>query len=129
MGLQQQRAVLGTVGEVSWIASLAGTTDLHFQFSGRVYLGIPDSDGGDCTPLYQRYCGILSPEVFTYFLLKGLQSAADSNHDGTVTTGELFNYVQSEVRKATANAQHPQKIEGARNRGERSGRVKWMSTI
>jgi len=54
----------------------------------------------------------LSPEVFTYFLLKGLQGAADSNHDGTVTTGELFNYVQSEVRKATANAQHPKKIEG-----------------
>jgi hypothetical protein len=50
--------------------------------------------------------------VFTYFLLKGLQGAADSNHDGTVTAGELFNYVQSEVRKATANSQHPKKIEG-----------------
>jgi uncharacterized caspase-like protein len=51
--------------------------------------------------------------VFTYFLLQGLQGAADSNHDGTVTTGELFAYLSAQVRKATGNAQHPKSIPGS----------------
>jgi len=50
--------------------------------------------------------------VFTYFLLQGLQGAADSNHDGTVTTGELFAYLSTQVRKATGNAQHPKALPG-----------------
>jgi len=33
--------------------------------------------------------------------------AADANHDGTVTTGELFAYLNAQARKATGNAQHP----------------------
>jgi hypothetical protein len=51
--------------------------------------------------------------VFSYFLLQGLQGAADSNHDGTVTTGELFAYLSAQVRKATGNAQHPKAVPGS----------------
>ena len=37
--------------------------------------------------------------VFTYFLLKGLNGEADKNHDGVVTAGELFAYLQHAVPK------------------------------
>lgn len=45
--------------------------------------------------------------VFTYYLLKGLQGAADSNKDGTVTAAEIFNYVERSVHDATAGNQNP----------------------
>jgi uncharacterized caspase-like protein len=45
--------------------------------------------------------------VFTYYLLKGLQGEADSNNNGLVTVGELFEYVRKEVREATGDKQHP----------------------
>jgi len=45
--------------------------------------------------------------VFTYYLLKGLQGEADANHDGTVTAGELFAYLQRSVPGATESKQHP----------------------
>ena len=48
--------------------------------------------------------------VFKYFLLKGLQGEADSNHDGTVTTGDLFAYVSEQVRKATSKRQNPKHV-------------------
>jgi Caspase domain len=51
--------------------------------------------------------------VFTHFLLQGLKGAADSNHDGTVTTGELFAYLSAQVRKATGNSQHPKAVPGS----------------
>lgn len=50
--------------------------------------------------------------AFTYFLLKGLAGAADSNQDGTVTARELFRYVQLNVTKETADAQMPIYTEG-----------------
>ncbi|MCL4511180.1 MAG: caspase family protein [Bacteroidetes bacterium] len=31
--------------------------------------------------------------MFTYFFLKGLQGAADFNHDGTITADELIKYI------------------------------------
>jgi hypothetical protein len=49
----------------------------------------------------------------SYFLLQGLQGVADANHDGTVTTGELFAYLNAQVRKVTENAQHPITIPGS----------------
>lgn len=51
--------------------------------------------------------------VFTYYLLKGLHGAADANHDGTVTTGELFNYVRRQVMTDTARTQNPRAITGS----------------
>jgi hypothetical protein len=45
--------------------------------------------------------------VFTYFLMKGLAGAADSNGDGSVTADELFRYVQFHVSDDTFDQQLP----------------------
>lgn len=46
--------------------------------------------------------------VFTHFLLEGLRGAADrSPANGTVTVGELFEFVRESVRDATGGSQHP----------------------
>jgi hypothetical protein len=50
--------------------------------------------------------------VFTYFLLKGLKGEADKNHDGVVTAGELFAYLQRVVPEATNGRQNPRAMEG-----------------
>ena len=50
--------------------------------------------------------------VFTYFLLRGLQGEADRNHDGVVTAGELFAYLQQSVRQATDGKQNPRAMVG-----------------
>ena len=59
--------------------------------------------------------------VFTYFLLKGLQGAADTNGDHNVTFAELAAYLRQQVPKATANKQHPKIIKGAAERVPLSG--------
>lgn len=66
---------------------------------------ITASDVGEKSQEDSRWGG--GHGVFTYFLLSGLKGEADINHDGTVTTGELFQFVQREVRKATGNQQTP----------------------
>ncbi len=50
--------------------------------------------------------------VFTYFLLEGLKGKADLNRDGTVVAGELFQYVQQQVRLATGGNQNPTVVAG-----------------
>lgn len=45
--------------------------------------------------------------AFTYSVLEGLMGAADTDHDGFVTAGELIDYVAAEVPKLTHNKQHP----------------------
>jgi TPR repeat protein len=45
--------------------------------------------------------------VFTYYLVQGLQGAADHDKDGIVTLQELADYVTDNVRAATKNTQHP----------------------
>jgi hypothetical protein len=50
--------------------------------------------------------------VFTWFLLQGLKGAADSNHDGVVTAGELFAYLKQAVPQATAGKQNPRAMVG-----------------
>jgi tetratricopeptide (TPR) repeat protein len=46
--------------------------------------------------------------VFTHFLLEGMRGAADNNpKNGVVTVRELFEYVRTEVKKATKDGQHP----------------------
>ena len=48
--------------------------------------------------------------AFSYFVLKGMEGAADENADGTVTGEELIRYVTSQVPRATDEKQHPQDI-------------------
>ncbi|HTM52032.1 MAG TPA: tetratricopeptide repeat protein [Bryobacteraceae bacterium] len=48
--------------------------------------------------------------AFSYFLLKGLEGAADKNKDGKVDVNELINYVQTEVAKGTNDKQHPREF-------------------
>jgi hypothetical protein len=50
--------------------------------------------------------------VFTYYLLQGLKGAADLNHDGTVTAGELFAYLKQSVPQATGGKQNPRALVG-----------------
>jgi uncharacterized caspase-like protein len=50
--------------------------------------------------------------VFTYYLLRGLKGEADMNHDGVVTAGELFAYLQQSVRQATEGKQNPRALVG-----------------
>lgn len=45
--------------------------------------------------------------VFSYFLLKGLDGAADNDGDHIVALGELMEYVRRQVMEATSNEQIP----------------------
>jgi uncharacterized caspase-like protein len=45
--------------------------------------------------------------AFTWSVLKGLEGAADSDHDGFVTAGELIDFVTADVPGLTRNQQHP----------------------
>jgi Caspase domain len=47
--------------------------------------------------------------VFTYYLLEGLEGAADTDRDGTVTVDEVYRYVSEKVPQATGQEQHPVK--------------------
>ena len=45
--------------------------------------------------------------VFTYYLLRGMNGAADINQNGSVNLGELFEYVRENVQRDTDHRQHP----------------------
>jgi tetratricopeptide (TPR) repeat protein/uncharacterized caspase-like protein len=45
--------------------------------------------------------------VFTYYVVKGLEGAADTSRDGVVTADELAEYVHTQVREATNGQQNP----------------------
>jgi uncharacterized caspase-like protein len=45
--------------------------------------------------------------AFTWSVLRGLEGAADSDHDGFVTAGELIDFVSTDVPKLTHDKQHP----------------------
>jgi Caspase domain/Curli production assembly/transport component CsgG/WD domain, G-beta repeat len=45
--------------------------------------------------------------VYTWFLLRGLQGAADTNKDGIITLDELFSFVRDSVKAETGDQQHP----------------------
>jgi tetratricopeptide (TPR) repeat protein len=48
--------------------------------------------------------------VFSYYVIKGLEGAADANQDGVVDADELIKYVSDQVPMATANKQHPREF-------------------
>jgi len=45
--------------------------------------------------------------AFTYALIRGLNGAADADKDGSVTSGEIIDFVTKDVSKLTSNRQHP----------------------
>ncbi len=45
--------------------------------------------------------------IFTYYVVKGMEGAADENRDGIVTADELAEYVRRNVREATNGQQNP----------------------
>lgn len=48
--------------------------------------------------------------VFSYYVIKGLEGAADENKDGVVDASELIQYVSNQVPMATNNKQHPREF-------------------
>jgi len=48
--------------------------------------------------------------VFSYYVMKGLEGAADQNNDGVVDANELIKYVNDSVPMATDNKQHPREF-------------------
>jgi uncharacterized caspase-like protein/tetratricopeptide (TPR) repeat protein len=51
--------------------------------------------------------------IFTYYVVRGLAGAADSNKDGVVTADELAEYVHTNVRDATKAQQNPTSERGS----------------
>jgi len=51
--------------------------------------------------------------IFTYYVVQGLQGAADANGDGVVTADELAEYVHTNVRQATNSRQNPTSERGS----------------
>jgi len=51
--------------------------------------------------------------IFTYYVVKGLEGAADETGDGIVTADELAEYVHRNVREATAGKQNPTSDRGS----------------
>lgn len=45
--------------------------------------------------------------AFTWSVLRGLSGDADEDHDGSVSAGELIDFVTEDVPKLTRNRQHP----------------------
>lgn len=48
--------------------------------------------------------------AFSYYVVKGLEGAADANKDGTVDASELVTYVSTEVPSKTNGKQHPREF-------------------
>jgi len=51
--------------------------------------------------------------IFTYYVVKGLEGAADESHDGIVTADELADYVRRNVREVTNGQQNPTSERGS----------------
>lgn len=79
----------------------------------RYYQALNDAHSGTALLLsskgieYSLEDGGLRSGVFSYFLIRGLEGAADNNEDDIVSIDELFRYVHREVRAYTGNLQTP----------------------
>ena len=51
--------------------------------------------------------------IFTYYVVRGMEGAADENRDGIVTADELAEYVRRNVREATSGTQNPTSDRGS----------------
>jgi len=59
--------------------------------------------------------------AFTWAVLQGLTGAADTDRDGSVSAGELIDYVSAQVPKLTGNRQHPRDFGNMENTTRLSG--------
>ena len=50
---------------------------------------------------------VLRQGTFSYFLIKALKSEADRNRDNLIAIGELYDYVNRQVKSYTKGSQHP----------------------
>jgi uncharacterized caspase-like protein len=80
----------------------------QFGIPGRAVL--TSSGAGEASRESPRWGG--GHGVFTWSLLEGLRGRADTDGDRTITTGELFTYVQTKVQVETARQQNPQLFSG-----------------
>jgi hypothetical protein len=55
---------------------------------------------------------VLQNGVFTYFVVKGLEGAADANANGRISAEETFIYAEPQVKTYTFGAQNPQIYDG-----------------
>ena len=77
---------------------------------------VPDRPQGKGTAILTASTGIqvaqekteLGHGVFTHFLIEGLRGSGDLDKDGRVTVDELYEYLKTEVAKATNGTQTPQ---------------------
>lgn len=79
----------------------------------RFYQSFEETDGGIALLMSSKPEELsledhgLRQGVFTYYLLRGMKGAADSNNDYIVSIKELYNYVYAKVREYTAGVQTP----------------------
>jgi hypothetical protein len=79
----------------------------------RYYQAFEDSDGGIALLMSSKAEELsledhgLRQGVFTYYVLRGMKGAADTNNDYIVTVKELYGYVYAKVREYTAGVQTP----------------------
>lgn len=103
------------VGRIVLLADLAqsGTmgVGVHASLSQvagkrRELIGLLATRGTESSQAGSQFCG--GHGAFTCALLKGLDGAADSDKDKTVTVSELIAHVRDQLRLATDNKQHLQ---------------------
>jgi len=79
----------------------------------RFYQEFEESDGGIALLMSSKPEELsledhgLRQGVFTYYILRGMNGAADSNGDYIISIRELYSYVYAKVRDYTAGAQTP----------------------
>ncbi len=79
----------------------------------RFYQAFEDADGGIALLMSSKPEELsledhgLRQGVFTYYVLRGMKGAADTNGDYIVSIKELYNYVYAKVRDYTAGVQTP----------------------
>ena len=109
---------LGTAGHVIFLADVCRAATIAGQKTeslGGVVAELGEAPGEmlGLMAARPRELSLEGPEfggghgAFTYSLLKGLEGAADQDHDGFVTAGELIDFVTKDVPKSTRNKQHP----------------------
>jgi uncharacterized caspase-like protein len=96
------------LADLSHSAMAAGIIARLQQAAGkrRELIGLVATRGAESSQEGPQFCG--GQGAFTCVLLKGLDGAADSDRDKTVTMSELIAYMTQQIPKATDNKQHVQ---------------------
>jgi uncharacterized caspase-like protein len=120
MGEVQQlvEGELSTAGHVVFLADVCRAGMIGSIKLGGVVQQIGDAPGEllGLMAARPRELSIEGPEfggghgAFTDSVLRGLGGAADTDHDGIVTAGELIDYVTKDVPVKTRDKQHPREF-------------------